>query len=185
MRIYIVGGPGSGKSSLADALGLRARVTPVHLDDHWDRTFERDAVGGVSARALAYRRWLVDDVLARSDWIVEGAEPPFLRVLGEASDVIVWCDIPFATAAARMLRRHVLAELRGTNPFPGYRRLFVFMRSVWRRYVAPEASGEEWSKWTHARVRTEIRPFASKVMRSRGGSSAREVDGILARVARA
>jgi adenylate kinase family enzyme len=173
MRVYIVGGPGSGKSSLADALAARTGLEPLHLDDHWDRTFATDDRGAPTPEALTYRTQLVANVLQRSEWIVEGAEPPFVTALADAADIVVWCDIPFSVAAARMLRRHVRADLSGANAFPGYRRLFRFLLSVRRRYdAALDPAVPEWRKWTRAYVTRAIGPYRRKVIRSRGGERA-------------
>lgn len=180
MRVYIVGGPGSGKSSLADALAARTGLEPVHLDDHWDRTFATDDRGAPTPEALAYRTQLIADVLRRADWIVEGAEPPFVAALADAADVVVWCDVPFSVAAARMLRRHVRADLSGSNAFPGYRRLFRFLSSVRGRYDAVlDPSVPEWTKWTRSYVTRAIGPYQSKLVRSRGGGDTRSVRGVL------
>jgi len=103
--------------------------------------------------------------------VVEGAEPPFLDPLAEASDLIVWCDVPFATAALRMVRRHVVADLRGQNGYPGYRRLFTFMRSVRRRYGATGENTEEpWTTWTRAQVATGAARYERKLLHLVAGS---------------
>jgi adenylate kinase family enzyme len=175
MRVYIVGGPGSGKSSLADVLGRRTGIVPTHLDDRWDDAFATDSVGRPTLAALVFRDQLVASVLARPTWIVEGAEPPLLRGLADAADLIVWCDVPFAVAAIRMVRRHVLADLAGTNAFPGYRRLWRFLMSVRRRYDAPfDPAAPEWTKWTRAGLDHVIDPYRAKVLRSRGGGARSE-----------
>jgi adenylate kinase family enzyme len=186
VRIYIVGGPGSGKTALAEALGRRLAVHVVLLDDVWSAIFARDANGGTSREADAFRRELVSGLLARPDWVVEGAEPPFLDALAEASDVIVWCDAPFALAAYRMIRRHVVAEIRRRNRYPGYRRLYRFIRSVRRRYQAPAVESEApWTKWTRAAVAAAVPRYESKVVRLTSGSLARSVSVTLDAVARA
>jgi adenylate kinase family enzyme len=180
MRVYIVGGPGSGKSSLADAIGVKTGAPVVHLDDHWDRTFSIDDTGAFRPEAIDYRRELIDTQLRRRDWVIEGAEPPLLSALAASCDVVVWCDVPFAVAALRMVRRHVAAELAGSNRFPGYRRLFRFLRSVKRRYDAPyDPRAPEWTKWTRAYVANAIVPYHAKTFRSRGGAKNREVATIL------
>jgi len=186
-RIYIVGGPGSGKTTLAQTLGDRLGVAVLRLDEHLDwrglpggARLERDAAGHPSEAMLAARQTLLDRHLAGPGWIVEGAEPVFIEAVAEASELIVWCDPPFVTAALRIVRRHVRADLARTNAFPGYRRLYRFLRSVRQRYGdAPEDVGEQWTRAAVARATSRHRP---KVLRLTGGSLARNVRAVLDRL---
>ena len=174
-HIYIVGGPGTGKTTLAEALGRRLDLSVLRMDEHLDWRgltggvrLERDAAGHPSQAMLAARRGLIEVHLAQSGWIVEGAEPVFIETVAQVSDLIVWCDPPFATAAFRIVRRHMRADLAGTNAYPGYRRLYRFLRSVYQRYGnAPADVGEQWTRAAVARATLRHRP---KVLRITGGS---------------
>ena len=186
-RIYIVGGPGSGKTTLAHALGRRLDLSVLRLDEHLDWRglpggvrLERDVAGHPSAAMLAARQALIEDHLAHSGWIVEGAEPVFIETVAEVSDLIVWCDPPFATAALRIVRRHMRAHLAGTNAYPGYRRLYRFLRSVHQRYGNASAGvGEQWTRAAVSRATSRHRP---KVLRLAGGSPARDLRAVLDRL---
>jgi adenylate kinase family enzyme len=183
-RIYIVGGPGSGKTTLAESLGRRLGIAVLRLDEHLDWRglpggvrLERDAAGHPSDAMLAARQTLLDDHLHRPGWIVEGTEPVFIETVAAASDLIVWCDLPFATAALRIMRRHLRADLAGTNAFPGYRRLYRFLRSVRQRYRdVPEDVGEQ---WTRAAVASAVGRHSGKVIRLTGGSPAYNLAAVL------
>lgn len=186
-RIYIIGGPGSGKTTLAEALGRRLDLKVLRLDEHLDWKglpggvrLERDSAGHPSEAMLAARQTLIEDHLARSGWIVEGAEPVFIETVARVSDLVVWCDPPFATAALRIVRRHIRADLSGTNAFPGYRRLYRFLRSVRQRYGnAPEDVGEQ---WTRAAVASAVGRPGGKVIRITGGSPASNLEAVLQRL---
>jgi len=184
MRIYIAGGPGSGKSTLAVALSERLHAPVLHLDDYWSEIFERPrpASWTWSPTAVRFRDALVADHLARDSWIIEGAEPPFLTAFARASDLIVWCDVPFPVAAGRIIRRHVLADLARVNAYRGYGRLYGFLRSVRRRYgEAPEPPPDEWTAWTRAHVALGAARFSAKVIRLGGGASGSTVQSVLDR----
>jgi hypothetical protein len=185
VRIYIVGGPGSGKTSLGLTLSKRLSLPLLQLDEIWVRLFGRDADGGVPEATHEFRKSLVAEYVARDRWVIEDAEPPFLDAFAEISDLIVWCDVPFAVAASRMIRRHVIADLRRNNRYPGYRRLYGFLRSVRGRYAAePNLAGGPWTKWTRARVADGANRYEPKVVRIGIGSAQQNLATILQHVGR-
>jgi hypothetical protein len=183
MRIYIVGGPGSGKTSLGFSLSRRLGLPLLQLDDLWVRLFGRDADGNIAEATHRFRASLVAEYVAGETWVIEGAEPPFLDAFADVSELIIWCDVPFVVAASRMIRRHVMADLRGGNRYPGYRRLYGFLRSVRGRYVAkPEVTDGPWTKWTRSHVANGSHRYASKVVKIQSGSTEQSVATILQRV---
>src|SRR5712691_4462172 len=173
MRIYIVGGPGSGKTTLAIALSRGLSVPLLQLDDVWVRSYERERTESqITPAARKFREALVAEYTARDAWVIEGAEPPFLEAFAQASDLIVWCDVSFTRAAARMIRRHVLAELRRDNRYPGWGRLYRFLRSVRSRYVAePDLADSPWTKWTRAELAAAARRHERKLLKLCSGSA--------------
>jgi len=186
MRIYIVGGPGSGKTTLALLLSRRLGLPLLRLDDVWLRSYERERTNDrITPAARQFREELVNEYTARDAWVIEGAEPPFLEAFARASDVIVWCDVSFMRAAARMIRRHVLAELRRENRYPGWGRLYRFLRSVRRRYTAePDLADWPWTKWTRAELAEASGRHERRLLMLRGGSAERNLAAVLARIDR-
>jgi adenylate kinase family enzyme len=183
VRIDIVGGPGSGKTSLGLWLSWRLDLPLLQLDEMWGRLFARDTEGRIAEATREFRKGLVADYVARATWVIEGAEPPFVDAFAEVSDLIVWCDVPFIVAASRMIRRHVIADLRGNNRYPGYPRLYGFLRSVHRRYSGqPDLLNEPWTKWTRAHVARGAHRYASKVLKVQRESDEQSVETILRRV---
>jgi|GEM_PF-1989032 len=186
MRIYIVGGPGSGKTTLAVSLSRELGVPLLRLDDVWVRSYEHERTDTrVTPAARQFREELVAEYTGRDAWVIEGAEPPFLEAFAEASDLIVWCDVSFTRAAARMIRRHLLAELRRDNRYPGWGRLYRFLRSVRRRYVAePDRTDWPWTKWTRAELATAARPHKRKLLTLSGGSADTNLAAVRERIGR-
>lgn len=104
-RVVVVGGPGSGKTTLARALAEQLGVRPIELDALWWDTAWTPAGAEelghrVTARLTTSERWVVD-----GNYLDEVGT----RVLWPAADTLVWLDINraigFRRAVGRSLRR--------------------------------------------------------------------------------
>jgi hypothetical protein len=129
-RVFIVGCPGSGKSTVASMLATDLAPIEVHELDMvaWE--------GGDHGRLLPYERRLeiADDLSAGPRWIAEGTYLGWTARFMERADVIVWMAVPLRIALWRVFWRHVRAELRHGNRYPGWRRLCRFMKAVTAQY---------------------------------------------------
>ncbi len=133
-RIHIVGGPGSGKTTIALELGRMLEVPIYDLD-------EVGYEGGAGdRRPLDVRLADVRTIAAQPGWVTEGVFLGWTDDLLRAADVILWLDIPWRVAAWRIVPRHVRATLAGTNRHPGVLRLLRFLR-VARRYYHRSETG--------------------------------------------
>ncbi len=161
-RIHILGGPGSGKTTVARDLGRRLEL-PVH---------ELDLVGyedGVGARRPFEERLAdVRTIAAQPEWVTEGAFLGWTDELLRAADVIIRLDVRWRVAAWRLVTRHVRANLAGTNRHPGTLRLLRFLRFARRYYsdseviaVVPDNDGNN----SRASTSRHLEQFASKVVR--------------------
>ena len=69
MKIHIIGGPGSGKTFLADKLSRQYGIPHYDLDDlQWDNA----ANDYGTKRDPQERAALLDQILQNDDWIIEG-----------------------------------------------------------------------------------------------------------------
>ena len=133
-RIYITGGPGSGKTRLAGRLGALTGW-PVH-----DLDGMALAISGLQPpldrlpELTALREAQIKELARGEAWISEGSfvgsEHDFLR----GCQLIVWLDASWRVAAYRILLRHVKASLARNNRFPGLWRLYRFWRWSARYY---------------------------------------------------
>lgn len=130
-KVHIIGGAGSGKTTLARRLSARLRAPAYDLD----RVAYANGAG--AKQGEADRRRDVRQIVAQPCWVTEGIYLWWVDDLLNAADVILWLDIPWRVAAWRIVRRHVVASLRGSNQHPGWRNLLRFVFATRRYYLRP------------------------------------------------
>ncbi|MEO7117697.1 MAG: hypothetical protein ABIZ34_01865 [Candidatus Limnocylindrales bacterium] len=99
-RVHIVGGPASGKTTIAghiaECLGL-----PVH---HLDDLHRADA--GVMLRPVEHRLQMVRAVLDTDGWVTEGIHLGWTDPFFDRADLVIWLDTPgWVRASGRLVRR--------------------------------------------------------------------------------
>ena len=119
LKIYIIGGPGSGKSTLALGLADVTGLTHHDLDRVAWTTLASEGVFR-SDEELAGE---VESILLTNGWIAEGMYHGWTDRLIYGADIVVWLDPPWPVAVWRVFYRHLRAELRRDNRFPGWCRL--------------------------------------------------------------
>lgn len=165
-RIYITGGPGSGKTTLARRISQQLNI-PYH---------ELDLVGwenGVGApRPLEVCLHDIHEIAMQADWVAEGGHKPWINELLQSAEQIVWLDMPWRIAGWRILTRHMHASLAGKNKHRGLLKLYRFMSYAKTFYTStsPEQNtrlteGKEWQsygeKLVHCQTPTQVEAFVS------------------------
>lgn len=177
-RVHIVGGPGSGKTTLAYQLAGILCAPCIELDSVG---YE----GGAGAdRPMAVRVADIQNIAAQPAWVTEGIFLGWTEALFQTADAILWLDLPWRVAGWRIFTRHVRAELRGNNKHRGWLKLFSFMRWCQGYYqssamhaVAPEMDLSE----NRATTAAYLAQFGDKVTRFQ---TSKEVDTWIKRLLR-
>lgn len=164
-RVFILGGPGSGKTTLGQ------RIADV-LDAPF---YALDAVGyegGSGAeRGMEARLHDIATIAVQECWVAEGSFIGWTEALASAADGIVVLDPPWRVARYRIVMRHVKASLRRSNPHSGLRKLWSFVQDSKRYYEGTTAGRLQTAAW--------VEPFACKIVTCR---TDRDVQHIVANI---
>jgi adenylate kinase family enzyme len=108
MKIHIIGGPGSGKTFLAEKLSKELGISHFDLDDlQWDN---KSASYGVK-RSPDERDRLLNNVLSHNDWIIEGVYYAWCQQCFADADRIYVLNVPRYKYRYRIIRRFVRRKL--------------------------------------------------------------------------
>ena len=147
-RVHIIGGGGSGKTTLARRLGAATGLPVVELDV------------GADLRALA----------SSPEWISDGIYLYDIEPVLARADVIVWMDLPPRVAIRRIVTRHARLSLLRKNRHPGFRRMLAFAWGQREYYAAPARKPlgpTDWDALTRAATQELLEPWQSKVVHLR------------------
>jgi adenylate kinase family enzyme len=117
MKVWIVGNPAAGKSTVARVLASRLDVPHVQLDaafwtSDWTPVAETDF--------LAQVRKLVD----QPGWVVDGQYNVAIQAFVTEADAVVWLDVPLWRSLPRLIRRTFGRVRQGTPLWGGNRETY-------------------------------------------------------------
>lgn len=173
-RIHIIGGPASGKSTLARWIGPSLGIPVYDLD--------KIAFEGLefAERPISARLADVNSILNQPNWITEGIFLGWTEGLLQSADVIVWLDyIGWPRAAWRIIKRFLQGGVEEAKRQPGVRkftrvqdytrhvRLIVAVLFTSRIYYNSRGPGVPKGARMESRVTTaqHLAPYRDKVVR--------------------
>ncbi|MFI6776093.1 AAA family ATPase [Nocardia sp. NPDC050412] len=113
-RIWLIGCPGSGKTTLGRALSAELDLPHHELDTlFWLPGWQR-------AEAERFHESVVA-VAATDSWIIDGQYESVHPVLAAAADTVIWLDVPLMTTVPRVVRRSLGRLVRRTALWNGNR----------------------------------------------------------------
>mgnify|MGYP002624848624 CR=1 FL=1 len=108
MKIHIIGGPGSGKTFLAEKLSKELGIRHYDLDElQWDNKLDSYGV----KRASDERDKLLSDVLNQNDWIIEGVYYEWCQQCFADADKIYILSVSRYKYRYRIIRRFIRRKL--------------------------------------------------------------------------
>ena len=104
MKIHIIGGSGSGKTFLASRLSRKFGIPHYDLDElQWDNRSEAYGI----KRGNAERQRMLQTILSKDSWIIEGVYYKWCGDCFEQADVIYLLEVPRRTYRYRIIKRFV------------------------------------------------------------------------------
>lgn len=179
-RVAVVGCIGSGKSTVARALGRALGIEVLHLDGLWWQPGRYRITGPatVASRTMEPGQFRQEEmtITAGSSWIIDGdATNKDVRL--SRADTVVFLDLPRWLCAWRVLKR----QFRGSPEYPEGVRGSIRWTLFLLRWV--------WTTWPSSRRPSLIRTIAEHAAgaQTRHPHSRREVcsflDGVRAKAA--
>lgn len=111
-KISIIGGPGSGKTTLSNILAKEYNLPVTHLDGiHHLKNWE--------VRDKSERDKIILDIVSKDKWIIDGTYKDTLKQRLENSDFIIWLDYSTITQLKGIIKRYLKNPGKEKKEIPG------------------------------------------------------------------
>jgi len=118
-RISIIGGPGSGKTTLSNILSEKYNIPATHIDGiHHLKNWE--------IRDKNERDKIILDIVKKEKWIIDGTYRHTLKTRLEHSDLIIWLDYSSFTQVKGVIKRFLKNPCKEKEEIPGCKERLSF-----------------------------------------------------------
>ena len=100
-RIMVLGNSGAGKTTLSKTLSakLNCEYFSIDRDVRWQNNWTQ--------RGSAEQRRILQDIVQRERWVLDGANPSTLDIRLPRTDIVIWMRLPRMTCLMGVARRVV------------------------------------------------------------------------------
>lgn len=155
-RIYITGGPGGGKTTLARRFSSYLGYPCYEMDlIGWEN-------GAGAERPIEVCLREVHEIAVLDNWMAEGGLHLWTEELLQCAEQIVWLDLSWSIARWRIVTRHLRASLAGTNKHRGLLKLYRFMHYAKEFYTSTQPN-----EGTRLAVAKKLQPYRQKLVHCR------------------